>query len=156
MPYRVEEVRFKIEPVRLTLAELGAVSAPGGLRKSALEGSLGVGGAEDSLDAGVTSKARLGRGRRMRGSSAIVYGRLQVHSFLSWVPTAGARDRVDRGAKGDPLKKIRASDCWVELRSRFVTMQFRYKEPRKKMKILRGQKRVEGGSLKCQSCGAAL
>lgn len=81
MPYRVEEVRFKIEPVRLTLVELDDVSAFGRFRKSALAGSLGVGGAVDSLEAGVTSKGRRGRGRRMRGCSAIVYGRVPVLFF---------------------------------------------------------------------------
>jgi hypothetical protein len=112
MPYSVEEVRFKIEPVRLTLVELGAVSAPGAFRKSALEGSLGVGGAEDSLDAGVTSKARRGRGRRMRGCSAIVYGRLQVDFSLSEVCS---RDRVDTGHTGRCWGKTRASDQGVVL-----------------------------------------
>lgn len=109
MPYRVEEVRFKIEPVRLTLVELDAVSAFGRFRKSALAGSLGVGGAVDSLDAGVTSKGRRGRGRRMRGCSAIVYGRVPVPSFLSQCSTTSAGDRVvSTEAHGNTLEKIRA------------------------------------------------
>jgi hypothetical protein len=64
-----------IEPVRLTLVELGPVSGAAlGLRYSVLVDSAGVGGPEDSVDAGVRSKARLGRGRRMRGCSVMVAG----------------------------------------------------------------------------------
>jgi hypothetical protein len=71
-----------IEPVRLTLVELGPVPGAAlgfrysalGFRYSVLVDSAGVGGPEDSVDAGVRSKGRLGRGRRMRGCSVMVTG----------------------------------------------------------------------------------
>ena len=73
MPYKVEDVRFITDPVRLTLVEFEAVSGAWGLRKkSVVTDSAGVGGPDDSVDAGVTSKTRLGRGRRMRGCSVMV------------------------------------------------------------------------------------
>lgn len=71
-----------IEPVRLTLVELGPVPGAAlgfrysvlGFRYSVLVDSAGVGGPEDSVDAGARSKGRLGRGRRMRGCSVMVAG----------------------------------------------------------------------------------
>jgi hypothetical protein len=74
MPYRVEEVRFITDPVRLTLVEFEVVSMFGFRKESVLIDSAGVGGPDDSVEAGVTSKTRLGRGRRIRGCSAMVIG----------------------------------------------------------------------------------
>lgn len=70
-------MRFRIEPVRLTLADAVVDPASWALtvRKSGWRDSAGVFGPEDSFD-GVSSKGRRGRGRRTRGESAIVYGRL--------------------------------------------------------------------------------
>lgn len=70
-------MRFRIEPVRLTLADAVVDPASWALtvRKSGWRDSAGVFGPEDSFD-GVSSKGRRGRGRRTRGESAIVCGRL--------------------------------------------------------------------------------
>jgi hypothetical protein len=62
-------------------------------------GSEGVGGPDDSVDAGVTSKTRLGRGRRMRGCSVIV-------GFVEEV-VLGASFRFERAE----LEKTGVSDC---------------------------------------------
>lgn len=156
MPYRVEEVRFKIEPVRLTLVELDAVSAPGGFRKSAFAGSLGVGGALDSLDGGVTSKGRRGRGRRMRGCSAIVYGWVLVPSFLSVFHSQNAGDRVvSTDAHGSTLEEIRAVRG-VVWRSRFVITQFHYRDLLRERKILQGEMERRTRRFEFRLCDAVL
>lgn len=116
MPYRVDDVKFRIEPVRLTLVELDSGPWPCGLglRKSALglvlATSAGVGGPDDSVDAGATSNARRGRGRRIRGCSAIVYGRLVLVSFGDhenssfWRLGVGAMRRANKSLLRSPFK----------------------------------------------------
>lgn len=70
MPYSVDEVRFITDPVRLTFVEFDVSAC--GFRYSVPVDSAGVGGPDDSVDAGVRSNARLGRGRRMRGCSVMM------------------------------------------------------------------------------------
>lgn len=67
MPYSVEEVKFMIEALRLTLVEPVSLGAS----RSGLEGSTGVEGSS-----GVRSNTRRGRGRRIVGSSDMLGGML--------------------------------------------------------------------------------
>jgi hypothetical protein len=93
-----------MEPVRLTLVEVDSVSWALGFSRSALEVSAGVGGPDDSFEAGVISNGRLGRGRKTRGASAIVYWRLIFVLFTLTRPLVlGRTECYVSGALDPPI-----------------------------------------------------
>lgn len=65
MPKSVGDVRFMIEPFRLTLVEPASL----GVKRSGFAGSAGVEVSEESAEGGARSNTRRGRGRMIEGSS---------------------------------------------------------------------------------------
>lgn len=85
MPYRVEDVRFIIEPFRLTSC---GPEASLGVRRSGFAGSAGVGASDDS---GVRLNGFRGRGRRIRGSSDMT-DRQRINNRLTRGSEVGRKD----------------------------------------------------------------
>lgn len=99
MPYRVEDVRFMIEPFRLTSC---GPEASLGVRRSGFAGSAGVGASDDS---GVRLNGFRGRGRRIRGSSDMT-DRQRINNRLTRGSEVGRKDTKKKKKRGGGIVRI--------------------------------------------------